>query len=878
MDAPARPLFPNYMERRQWLPVAAWHALRCVVLLAVGGLVWLCFARPALALSLFWGIAIPMLPLVFFAVPGLWRNLCPLAASNQLPRLLGLSRGWTLPPKLRRYSVLIGLALLFGAVGLRRPVLDHDAGALAVLLLAALGLALVGGLLFKGKSGWCGSFCPLLPVQRLYGQTPFAVVSNSHCQPCVGCTRNCYDFNPQVAWLADLHDDETSLGTDRRLLAGMLPGLVLAYYGAAPAAEAGLAAHYLRYGLYCLVGIGAYWLAEAVLRQSAQRLTAAFAAGTLVLYYWFAAPVVFASVARLSAQSLPVEAMAWALRVTVLVLALLWLLRTVRKETLFLAQSFVHAHGTQANPQALASHQVASAKRPVVTLEPGHVQLAADPGVSLLALLEANECAINAGCRMGACGADPVAIVSGAASLSPCSDRERDTLARQGYGDGVRLACSARVHGPVVVNLDPRSAGAGAPSGPGMAVPGDVRSIVIIGSGIAGVTAADVIRRHWPVGELHLVGAERYPLYNRMAIAKLIHGRSAMQGLLLMPERWYEERNITTWLNTRVRAVDVAARQVALATGERLDFDRLLITAGSRAFVPRIEGFDRPGCFVLREAEDAMAIREYVQAHGVRSALVAGGGLLGLEAAYALLQLGLRVRVLERSDGLLSRQLDAGAGARLAAYLSGLGLQLEFGHEVVVAQGSPALERVGLADGSSRDADLLLVAAGIVPNAALAQAAGLDTGRGIIVDERMQTTAAGVFAAGDAAEWRGAPGQVPGLWTVAVEQGRIAAMNALGGNERYAAAPQPTALKVAGVDLLSVGQFQPGDGDEAVVVESGERYRKLVLRDGRLRGAILLGHPEFAESLVASVVAGRDVATILPALRLGDWSGLERSG
>src|SRR5687768_14591186 len=109
----SRPAFPNYLERPRWLPIAAWHGLRALVLAAVAGLLWLCFARPALALSLFWGLAVPVLPLVFLTLPGLWRNLCPLAASNQLPRLFGLSRGLTLPAAARRYAVLIGLALLF---------------------------------------------------------------------------------------------------------------------------------------------------------------------------------------------------------------------------------------------------------------------------------------------------------------------------------------------------------------------------------------------------------------------------------------------------------------------------------------------------------------------------------------------------------------------------------------------------------------------------------------------------------------------------------------------------------------------------------------------------------------------------------------------
>ena len=864
----SRPVFPNYLEQRRRLPIPAWHALRLLSLAAVGGLLWLCFAQPALALQLFWGLAVPLLPLVFLTLPGLWRNLCPLAATNQLPRLFGLSRGLTLPAAARRYAVLAGLLALFLAVSARRVLFDTDAGALAALVGGALGLALLGGLVFKGKSGWCGSFCPLLPVQRLYGQEPLKLVPNSHCQPCVGCTRNCYDFNPQVAWLADLYDDDPGLGTDRRLVAGALPGLVLGYFTAP--ADGGFVVQLLHNGLYCLVGVGAYWLAESLFRQSAQRITVVFGAVALNLYYWFASVTLFETIAQLGA-ALPVEALAWVLRALVFALSLHWIVRGFAKEPLFLAQTYAQTPRTQVATRALALHSTAD--QPVVTLDPGAKQLVATPGGTLLDLLEANDCAINAGCRMGACGADPVAVLSGAENLSPCSDRERDTLRRLGYGEGVRLACSARVSGPVGLHLDPGMAAASADTEP-MAIDPGIERIVIVGNGIAGVTAADVIRRHWKTGELHLVGAERHPLYNRMAITKLIYGRTAMQGLLLMPEKWYDERNISTWLNTRVRRIDAVARKVELATGETLPYDRLILTAGSRSFVPPIEGFARPGCFTLREADDAMAIRDYVQQHDARQAVVAGGGLLGLEAAYGLMRLGLRVRVLDRSDQLLSRQLDARASQHLGTYLEGLGLALGFGQEVAAALGEPRLRQLRLKSGELIEADLLLVAAGIAPNLMLAADAGAQTGRGVQVDERMRSSIEHVYAAGDAAEWRGAPGQVPGLWAVAVEQGRIAALNALGADAVYAPKPVPVALKVAGVDLTSIGRFEAADGDEAFVFEDDSRYRKLVLREGRVAGALLLGHPELADAVVGAVDAGRDVAGQREALARGDWSGL----
>src|SRR5262249_22303621 len=170
--------------------------------------------------------------------------------------------------------------------------------------------------------------------------------------------------------------------------------------------------------------------------------------------------------------------------------------------------------------------------------------------------------------------------------------------------------------------------------------------------------------------EIHLVAREKHHLYNRMAIERLIYGRSAMSGLYLQEEAWYDDLQITTWLNTRAVSIDRAAQEVVLGTGERLPYDRLILATGSRSATPPIDGFGLPGSFVMREADDALAIRAFAQEHGAREALVAGGGLLGLEAAYALHKLGLHVTVLERSEWLLRRQLDHRGGQLLQDYLA----------------------------------------------------------------------------------------------------------------------------------------------------------------------------------------------------------------
>jgi NAD(P)H-nitrite reductase large subunit len=400
-----------------------------------------------------------------------------------------------------------------------------------------------------------------------------------------------------------------------------------------------------------------------------------------------------------------------------------------------------------------------------------------------------------------------------------------------------------------------------------------VRRVVVVGHGIAGVTAADLVRRRHPDCQVDVIGQEEHALYNRMAISRLIYGRSAMQGLYLQPESWYEQRRITSWLNTRARSVDLAAGQVLLATGERLDYDRLILANGSAAVVPAIDGFGRAGTFVLREAGDAIDVRAFAQRHDARRAVVAGAGLLGLEVAYSLHQLGLAVTVLERSERLLHRHVDVTCSALLDRYLEELGIQVVTEAEAGGVAGEGRVEAVVLRDARVLEADLLVVCAGIRPEVELARAAGIDVARGVLVDDRMRTSAPGVYAAGDVAEFGGG---VPGLWPIAVEQASVAAVNATGGDERYRPTPPAVILKGVGLDLTAAGDALGGEGDEVVTVAGPNRYAycRLVVRDGRLAGGLVLDRGADAPALIAAARDRLQVGEDLAALRAGDLTPL----
>jgi NADPH-dependent 2,4-dienoyl-CoA reductase/sulfur reductase-like enzyme/ferredoxin len=873
----ARPVFPNYIQMRQPVPMRLWYLARGGALGLSLALVVTLFVRPSLGLTIWWGFFIPLLPLWFFIAPGLWRNVCPMATLNQTPRLGRFTLAITPPAWMREYAYVFGFVLFMVLAATRKVVFNGNGPALAVLLLVALGSAFAGGYLFKGKSGWCSSICPLLPVQRVYGQTPFVVLPNAHCQPCVGCARNCYDFNPHVAYLADLYDDESHHAAYRRLFVGAFPGFVLAFYRVPNPPAISNVEMYARFLLYIAVSAGSFFILSTFAKMTPSRLTALYGAAALNIYYWYNTTNLARQVQKSFGAEVP-DAAIWIARAAVLGLTLVWLVRTVRKEPLFLAETAGVAPPAQVGAAgAVALRKESASGRPEVTLSPEGRRLTVEPGRTLLEVVEANGLKIEAGCRMGMCGADPIAVLEGMEHLTPVRADERGTLERLGLAENTRLACCAKVQGPVSIALTPER-----PSAPttsrlsGFRFDATVKRIVVIGNGAAGITAADHVRRRHPSCEITVVGREPHHFYNRMAIERLIYGRSAMQGLYLMPESWYDERRITCMLNTRVSAIDREKQEVALGTGERLPYDRLILAMGSSAAVPPIDGLPMPGAFVLREAADAIEIRAFAQEHGCWRAVVAGGGLLGLEAAHALHRLGLRVTVLERSDGLLRRQLDPRGSIYLQEYLEGLGLQVLLEAETVAVRGNGRVQSVRLKDDHELPCDLFLLAAGITPNVTLARQAGLAVNRGVVVDDFMRTSDSHIFAAGDVAEH---DGQVYGLWPAACDQAQVAANNAVGGDKRFTLTTPVTMLKVVGVDLLSVGRFTRRSPEERAIVqieesEAGHRYRRLLISEGRIVGGILLGYPLDAQNVTAAVRQEVDVSGCFEELRAGNWDVL----
>jgi nitrite reductase (NADH) large subunit len=393
---------------------------------------------------------------------------------------------------------------------------------------------------------------------------------------------------------------------------------------------------------------------------------------------------------------------------------------------------------------------------------------------------------------------------------------------------------------------------------------------VIVGNGVAGVTAAQSIVRADPSAEVHIFGAEPYPYYRRPLLWEFIAGQIEQDELTFRPPEWYTQRGIRLHLGVRVTTLDPAAHRLTLADGSQADYDRALLATGGRPFVPPCEGTDKEGVFTLRTLDDARAIRAYAQQ--VATAVVIGGGLLGLETARALHTAGLGVTVVEFFPYLLPRQLDQEGAQVLQSLLEAQGLQVITGATTEAVLGDVCADCIRLKDLRIVGGDLVLFSTGIRSEVSLAQEAGLEVHRGIVVDGHLQTSAEDIFAAGDAAEF---DGRVYGIIPPAIEQARVAAANMVApGSTTYAGTLPTTTLKVAGAELTSLGECVV-EGAEYTQLRHADpaagHYRKVVLRDGRIVGAILLNDKERTKPITRLVERRADVSAFADRLLDDDF-------
>ena len=380
---------------------------------------------------------------------------------------------------------------------------------------------------------------------------------------------------------------------------------------------------------------------------------------------------------------------------------------------------------------------------------------------------------------------------------------------------------------------------------------------VIVGSGLAGTIAAKTLRELRPDVRVEILGEERHPYYPRPNLIEYVAGRMPREKIFAFPEGWAAKQGIGMRPGAPAVRVRPDKNVVEVSGGDAVPYDALLLATGARAARPPVPGIDKKGVFVLRTLDDADELLAHLGEH--RRVAILGGGLLGLEIARAIRSREAEVDVVEFFDRLLPRQLDPDAAAILKAQFERSGIAVRLGETTEEVLGNGEVRGLRFGSGATLGADAVIVAAGVVPETALAREAGLEVGRGVRVDDRLRTSRPGVFAAGDAAEHAG---RVYGIIPAAFEQARIAAHNMLGLDMPYAGTVPANTLKVAGLHVTSIGEVHAaGPGFESLVRSEPEAglYKKIVLREGRLVGAIWMGTKKGAAEISRLAALKKDV-------------------
>ncbi len=363
--------------------------------------------------------------------------------------------------------------------------------------------------------------------------------------------------------------------------------------------------------------------------------------------------------------------------------------------------------------------------------------------------------------------------------------------------------------------------------------------LVIIGNGMAATRLVDEIAGRAPGRyAVTVVGEEPSLAYNRVLLSPLLAGEISADALELKPLDWWQSSTAELVTGCRAVEIDVRAKAVWLRGGRKLSYSKLVLAMGSEAIRLPLPGADLSGVVTFRTKEDAAEMME--AAKPGRRAVVIGGGLLGLEAASGLNRAGMKVTLVHLMDRLMERQLDPAAADMLKGAVEAAGIDVLLNAESAAIQGRRKAMGLRLKDGNLIDADLVVMAAGVRPNVRLARGANLDVERGIVVDDTLATSAPDVFAIGECAEHRGI---AYGLVEPAYEQARVLAARLAGEDVRYDGSLLATNLKVSGLGVFSAGEFLGGPDTESIVLRDPDRgaYRKVVVKGGRLAGAVLFG-------------------------------------
>ncbi|WP_333637834.1 NAD(P)/FAD-dependent oxidoreductase [Tissierella praeacuta] len=382
----------------------------------------------------------------------------------------------------------------------------------------------------------------------------------------------------------------------------------------------------------------------------------------------------------------------------------------------------------------------------------------------------------------------------------------------------------------------------------------DKAKYLIIGNGIAGLAATREIRAHDEKGTIIMISSESTLTYYRVKLTEYMSKEFTDEELLVSKENWYQDKNIKVILRKLVEDIDITNNKVRLDDGQEISYEKLLIATGSRPFIPPINGKYKEGLFALRTLKDLHYIKEYLKSCNDVSLI--GGGLLGLEAAWALKELDKKVNIIEFAPYLLPRQLDKEISDKLEKKLSEHGFKIYLSSQAEEILGDGAVTGIRLNGERKLESEAVLVSSGIRPNLDLVRDTEIEYNRGIIVDKHLKTNIDNIYAAGDVVE---IDGMVLGLWTAGNEQGKIAGANMAGKELEYNQPKIFTTLKIGNIELFSAGIIDDFDRVHEYKDDERDIHHKLFTRDNKIVGAILFGDLKEMNTIRNAVISNTSI-------------------
>jgi nitrite reductase (NADH) large subunit len=375
--------------------------------------------------------------------------------------------------------------------------------------------------------------------------------------------------------------------------------------------------------------------------------------------------------------------------------------------------------------------------------------------------------------------------------------------------------------------------------------------VVIIGNNVGGTFSAQNIRYLDNSIDIEIYTQEKYPYYTRIKLPELISGKVAIKDLIVFKEEWYKNNNLKLNLEKKIEQIDPSTKKIFIE-GEvsPISYDKLILALGSTPNIPPIKNAinmkdQKKGVFTLRNIDDALEIKNFIKNKQVKNAIVIGGGLLGLELANQIKDIVLETTVVEFFPQLLPKQLDKECGDMLQQEIEDRGINVILNATTDEILGNGDITGISLKDGRKFAAEIILIQAGIIPTIDIAKAAKIQTNKGIIVNEFLETSEKDIFAVGDCIEYNN---QIWGIIPACMEQSKIVAASVVGAkNIEYEGTTPKNTLKIVGIDLTSIGIIDPlkeESGGWDILRKSDKKdccYEKIVLKDNKLKGAILFG-------------------------------------